>query len=88
MNVSFQAGLTSGEIGLLSMDLDTFTAETRKRIATQVKSEMSELATVSCFEAVLEGSMDILIGAFSAAARKGKTIIAGQGRPKNARRNR
>ena len=72
--MSFQAGLTSSDLELLSKDEATFNADLRKRAATQVRNEVSELTTVSCFEAVFENSVMAIIGAFSAVARKGRDV--------------
>ena len=86
--MSFQAGLTSSDLELLSKDETTFNADLRKRAATQVRNEVSELTTVSCFEAIFESSVTAIIGAFSAVARKGRDIVIGhgQGRGKSGKR--
>ena len=85
-NVSFQAALTSADLDLLSKDDDTFTVDLRRRIAAQVKIEVSELTKASCFEAILEGSMAVILGAFSTVARKGKGLVTGQSRAKNVKK--
>lgn len=84
--MSFQAALTPADLDLLSKDDDTFTVDLRRRIAAQVKIEVSELTKVSCFEAILEGSMAAILGAFNTVARKGKGLVTGQSRAKNVKK--